>query len=338
MNLMTILITEPKDYSPKALAVYKSLGRVYFFSHSEASAKEGLELTSMEKTADALVIGLKYQISERWFNQMPNLKIIASPTTGLNHIDVGVARKRGIKIISLRGRKGFLRNVPSTAEETFALILALARKLPWAFDDVKSGRWDRMLWRGYQLMDKTIGLLGFGRLGRIVGRYAKAFGMNVISCDPSVSEKFMKSRGVGKVSMDELFKKSDIVSLHVLLTSETQNLVKEKHLKSMKQSSYLINTARAELIKKGALEKALKNKWIAGAGVDVMWDEKGGGSHLKNSSLLDYAKKNKNLIIMPHVGCATFEAMGVTQDYIAELVVKVIKSRFTDKSKKDKLV
>mgnify|MGYP001591753892 FL=1 len=126
-----------------------------------------------------------------------------------------------------------------------------------------------------------------------------------------------------------MFKKSDIVSLHVLLTDKTQNLVKEKHLKSMKPSAYLINTARAELIEKGALERALKNKWIAGAGVDVMRDEKGDGSHLKNNPLLDYAKKNKNLIILPHIGGATFEAMEATQDYIAELV-----RNFVSKSKK----
>jgi D-3-phosphoglycerate dehydrogenase len=214
--------------------------------------------------------------------------------------------------------------VPSTAEETFALILALVRNIPWSFDYVKNGGWNRLEWRGHQLMNKTIGLLGFGRLGRIVARYAKAFNMKILACDPNVSGAFMKSRGATKVDMEELFKKSDIVSLHVLLTDETQNLVKEKHLKSMKPMAYLINTARAELIEKGVLEKALKNKWLAGAGVDVMWDEEGDGSHLKNNPLLEYAKKNKNLIILPHIGGATFEAMETTQDYIAELVKNVI--------------
>ena len=321
---MITLITEPKDYSKKALAIYKSLGRVYFYPKLSAKEKKSV----LEKT-DIIAIGLSIQIDKKFVDKMPNLKIIASPATGMNHIDVTYVKSKGIKLISLRGRKGFLRNVPSTAEETFALVLSLARNIPWAFDYVKSGGWDRLEWRGHQLMDKTIGLLGFGRLGRIVARYAKAFNMKVVACDPNVSGAFMKSRGVVKVEVEELFKKSDIVSLHVLLTDKTQNLVKEKHLKSMKPSAYLINTARAELIEKGALERALKNKWIAGAGVDVMRDEKGDGSHLKNNPLLDYAKKNKNLIILPHIGGATFEAMEATQDYIAELV-----RNFVSKSKK----
>lgn len=319
---MNILITEPKDYSKKALAMYQSLGRVYFLSDIKQS-----EIKSIFEKVNVIAIGLKYQIDKKFIDGMPNLKIVASPATGMNHIDVSYLKNRGIKLISLRGRKGFLKKVPSTAEETFALLLSLARNIPWAFDHVKNGGWDRLEWRGHQIMDKTIGLLGFGRLGKIMARYAKAFGMNVISCDPNVSEKFMKSRGVAKVSMDELFKKSDIVSLHVLLTDETHNLVKERNLKSMKQTAYLINTARAELIEKGALERALQKKWIAGVAVDVMRDEKSDGSHLKNNPLLDYAKKNKNLIILPHIGGATFEAMEVTQDYIAELVCKYLKSK-----------
>ncbi|MFY9493265.1 MAG: 2-hydroxyacid dehydrogenase [Minisyncoccia bacterium] len=313
---MTILITEPKDYSKKALEIYKSLGRVCFWSDAPRSKKQ---------SAEVLVIGLKHQLDRKFLDQTPNLKIIASPATGMNHLDLAEIKSRGIKLISLRGRKGFLRNVPSTAEETFALILSLSRNIPWAFDDVKKGGWDRIKWRGHQLKGKTIGLLGFGRLGRIVAKYAKAFDMSVLACDPNVSAGFMKGRGVAKVSMEDLFKESDIVSLHVLLTDDTHNLVKEKHLRSMKPSAYLINTARAELVENGVLEKALKQKWIAGAAVDVMWDEKGDGVHLKNNSLVDYARKNKNLIIMPHVGGATFEAMEVTQDYIADLVSKHLK-------------
>ncbi|MEK7629079.1 MAG: NAD(P)-dependent oxidoreductase [Patescibacteria group bacterium] len=324
---MNILITEPKDYSKKALDIYKKLGRVCFCLPRGASAKWGVKLSGQEKLADILVIGLKYQIDKKFLDQTPNLKIIASPVTGMNHIDLNYLKSKGIKLISLRGKKSFLRNVPSTAEETFALILALFRKLPWAFDSVKNSSWDRIEWRGNQLMNKTIGLLGFGRLGKIVARYAKAFNMKVISCDPNVSEKFMKSRGVEKVSMEDLFKKSDIVSLHVLLTDDTQNLIREKHLKSMKPSAYLINTARAELIEKDALYNALKNKWIAGAAVDVMWDEYSDGSHLKKDPLWNYAKKNNNLIILPHIGGATFEAMEVTQDFIAELVFKDFKNK-----------
>ena len=313
---MITLITEPKDYSKKALDIYKKLGQVCFWEGASEAQK---------KSADILVTGLKYQIDKKFLDQTPNLKIIASPATGMNHIDTALIKSKNIKLISLRGKKGFLRNVPSTAEETMALLLSLARNIPWAFDDVKNGGWDRLEWRGHQLLGKTIGLIGFGRLGRIVARYAKAFNMKVVACDPNVSEKFMKSRGVAKVSMEELFKKSDIVSLHVLLTDITQNLIIEKHLKSMRSSAYLINTARAELIEKNDLYNALKQKWIAGAAIDVMWDERSDGSHLKKDPLWNYAKNNNNLIILPHIGGATYEAMEVTQDYIAELVYNFLK-------------
>jgi len=316
----TTLITEG-EYSPKAVAMYKSLGQVFFWHKLNKNQKQKLL-----SRADILAVGLSLNLDKNFLSRAKNLKVIATNTTGLNHIDMAYAAKRGIKVISLRGRTSFLKNIPSTAEETFALILALVRNLPWAFwDVVDAGRWNRMLWRGRQLHKKTIGLLGFGRLGKIVAKYARAFGMRVLASDPYVSKKEMEKRGVGKVKMEEVFKKSDIVSLHVLLTDDVYNLVKEKHLRMMKRFAYLINTARAELIEKNALWKALKNKWIAGAAIDVMWDEEPTGAHLKRDPLASYAKTHKNLIILPHVGGATFEAMEVTQDFIAELVVKHFK-------------
>ena len=310
---MITLIAE-ENYSPKATALYKKLGLVSF-------DKKHL------KKADILVVRLALNVTKKVIDSAPNLKVIATSTTGLNHIDTDYAKKKGIKVISLRGRTGFLKNIPSTAEETMALILALARRLPWAFDYVKKGGWDSTVWSGHQLMGKTLGLLGFGRLGKIVARYARVFGMKIIACDPYVSKKIMEQGGVKKVDMTTLFKTPDILSLHVLLTSETHNLVRAKHLKMMKPTAYLINTARAELIEKGALYKALKNKWISGAAVDVLWNELPDGSHLKADSLWRYAKTHQNLIILPHIGGATIEAMHATQDFIAELVLKHFKKQ-----------
>src|SRR3989344_1311660 len=306
---MIIQITEPQDYSEKALKIYQSLGEVFFSSKPL-------------KDAEILVIGLKYKIDKKWLEAMLKLKVIGWQGTGLNHIDVAAVKARGVKLISLRGRKGFLKNIPSTAEEAMALLLALVRNIPWSFDAVKGGSWGRMPWRGHQLYKKTIGLVGFGRLGRIMARYTRAFGMKVISFDPYVSEGLMKKNGGEKVSLEALLKRSDIVSLHALLTDETHNLLKEKHFRMMKPTAVLVNTARGELIAKGALEKALKNKRIAGAAIDVMWDEHSDGRHLKNNPLVEYAKHHQNLIIVPHIGGATFEAMEETQDYIAELLKK----------------
>ncbi len=311
-NKHIIQITEPIDYSEKALAIYRSLGTVVFGPKPDARA-------------DVMAIGLNYRIDKKWLDKMPNLKVIGWQGTGLNHIDVKEVKKRGITLISLRGRKGFLKNIPSTAEEAMALLLSLVRNIPWAFDAVKhEGSWNRVPWRGHQLQGKTLGIIGFGRLGRIMVRYAKAFGMKVIAYDPYVSKGLKARMGVEKVGLDALLKRSDVVSLHALLTDKNYNLLQERHLKMMKLSAVLVNTARGELIVKGGLEKALKNKWIAGAAVDVVWDERSDGSHLKNNALVEYARKHTNLIIVPHIGGATFEAMAVTQDYIAELVKKYL--------------
>src|SRR3989338_1583555 len=128
---LIIQITEPKDYSENALANYRLLGPVYFSS-------------TPRRDAHILVVWLSYQIDKKWIDAMPNLKVIASPTTGFNHIDVKYAKKKGIKIISLRGRKGFLKEIPSTAEEAMGLLFSLVRHIPWAFEDVKNGAWDKM--------------------------------------------------------------------------------------------------------------------------------------------------------------------------------------------------
>lgn len=321
MEKKILTLIAESDYAPKAIDVYKKLGGVYFWSDLKEKDK-----TSIFPKVNILVLRLALRVDKELIDKMPALKVIATSTTGLEHIDTAYAEKRRIKLISLRGHTAFLEKIPSTAEETIGLMISLMRNLPWAFEDVKSGRWNNNRWVGRQLLGKTLGILGFGRLGKIVAGYAKAFGMNVVACDPHVSEKNMKARGVEKVDMETLFKNSDIVSLHVLLHDDTYNLVKVKHLKMMKTSAYLVNTARGELLEKGALLKALKNKWIAGAAVDVLWDERSDGSHLKHDGLRQYAKNQSNLIIVPHIGGTTYEAKEITQEFIAELVQKYIES------------
>jgi D-3-phosphoglycerate dehydrogenase len=177
-----------------------------------------------------------------------------------------------------------------------------------------------MSFRGNQLFGKTLGIIGYGRLGRIMARYGKSLGMKVVACDP-----YVKTKEINLVSLEELLKTSDVISLHVLLTDSNKGFIKQNHFKMMKNSAYFINTSRAELIEKNALHKALFGKWIAGAGIDVMDDEFSNGSHLKKDPLYKYAKSHNNLIIVPHIGGATFEAMHITEEFIAQEVVKYIK-------------
>lgn len=311
------LITEYKNYALAALVIYRKLGTVHLMANMTET-----EADQIKKTTNVLVVALKYQINKEWVDAMPNLKIIATQTTGLNHIDVEYLKQKNIALVSLRGQTDFLKNITSTAEEAMALLLALVRNIPWSFDDVKKGNWRRDDWFGHQILGKKFGILGLGRLGKIMAGYAKAFGMEVLACDPNVSSEVMNQLGVKSVSMEQLFQASDAISIHVLLTPETQNLVTEKHLRMMRPTAYVVNNARAELIEKDALYNALANKWIAGAATDVLWDERSDGSHLKSDRLVEYAKNNNNLIIVPHIGGATFEAMDITQEFLAGLVAK----------------
>jgi len=314
---ISTLITESKDHSVHGTEIYKKLGQVFLWQELDENGQE-----EAMNEANILVIGLSLMIDKHLIDKMPNLKVIATQTTGLNHIDVKYAEEKGIKIISLRGYTDFLQTITSTAEHAWGMTLSLLRNIPWAFEHVKNNGWDRLLWRGHELKGKTLGIVGLGRLGKMLAKYGNAFGMDVISTDPKLSEEEMKKFGAKKVDLDTLIKTSDIVTLHVLLNDDVYNLIKETHLKSMKPTAYFINTARAELVEKDALYNALKNKWIAGAAIDVLWDEKPDGSHLKNDPLWEYAKINSNLIISPHIGGAAFEAMYATQEFIAGLVVK----------------
>lgn len=315
----TTLILEPADYSPRALARYRSLGPVYFFPALRGKARE-----RALARAHILVVRLAHQIDDRFLDRAKRLKIIATPTTGLNHIDGGAARKREVRVISLRGHAKFLARIPSTAEETFALMFALIRRIPWAFDDVKKGYWNRDAWRGHQLLGKTFGILGCGRLGKLVAQYARAFGMRVIGFDPQVSVASMRRAGIESVSRMQLLRQSDIMSVHVLLDENTHDLMSARDLRLMRRGAYLINTARGELIEKNALLAALKKKWIAGAAIDVMRDESADGAHLQRDPLRAYARTHDNLLIVPHIGGATYEAMHATEDFVADLVSRSV--------------
>lgn len=315
---MRILILEPEDYSPTALQIYRSMGQVFLWP--ELSWRRRIEA---KRKADVLVVRLGFMIDKCWFQDMPALKIIATPTTGLNHIDMEASLSRKIKVVSLRGQSGFLKNITSTAELALGLMIALVRNLPSAFDSVREGDWNRMSFRGYQLSGKVLGIIGYGRLGKLMARYTNILGMKVVAHDPFAKP----AKNIDFVSLEMLFKISDVVSLHALLTEKNHGFIKLKHFGLMKPTAYFVNTARAELIERNALCQALSRKMMAGAAIDVMDDEDSKGEHLKKDSLWKYARTHNNLIITPHIGGASFEAMHITEEFIANEVKKYLFSK-----------
>ena len=315
---MITVLTEPKGYSEKAIATLQTLGPVLTWEEAE----RGNRL----KDAEILVVKLGMRISKEVMDRMPNLKIIGTSTTGLNHIDTEEAERRGIAIASLRGETEFLRTIYPTAEETIGLMIMLMRNLHLGYEGVLRGKWLKEQSYGHELYGKILGLIGFGRLGSMVARFGKVFNMRVIANDPNVAADVMREEGAEKVSLEDVFKESDVVSIHVLYDNATHHMIGREHFHMMKPTAYYINTARGELHDEAALLEALEKKKIAGAALDVLENEDPKGEHLKGHPLVEYAKTHPNLIIVPHLGGATFESMSRTEEFIAEKIVKVVRS------------
>lgn len=302
-NHRQIYIIEPSDYSQAALEIYAKAGCVCLSKADITPAKVVM-----------LVVRLGKFISAEVMAGFPNLKIIASPTTGLNHIDLNYCLAQNIKVVSLKGETNFLRTVTATAEHTFALLLMLIRNILGAHLDVtRCKRWQRDLFCGRDLSAMTLGIVGMGRLGRKVAEYAKFFGMRVVATD-LLAEDF--SDLAEPVSLDCLLQESDVVSLHVNYTKENYHFWDNDKFNKMKAGSYFINTARGELVVEKDLLAALSSGRLAAAALDVLDDEY--LLDLVKRPLLEYACEKNNLILTPHIGGCTFDSMRKTEDFIAK--------------------
>jgi D-3-phosphoglycerate dehydrogenase / 2-oxoglutarate reductase len=306
-EMLDILIAEANGFSPEAAEILQQIGNVTL---ADLDRRELLEAVSL---ADVLWIRLRHQIDAEVMNRAARLKFILSPTTGLNHIDAEEAERRGIRIFSLRGEAKFLENVRATAELTVLLTLALLRQLSAATTHVLNGQWNRELFKGYELSGKTIGVIGYGRLGRLVARYFNAFDACILAADPKLQN------GTDEVAtllpVQEVLQASDIVTLHVDLTPATRRFFGKTHFEAMKNGAYFINTARGQLVDEEALLKALTSGRITGAALDVLTGEDPSG--MATHPLVAYARHHRNLLITPHLGGCTFESMEKTEVFLA---------------------
>jgi D-3-phosphoglycerate dehydrogenase len=232
----------------------------------------------------------------------------------LNHIDLEESERRGIQIISLRGETAFLKEVRATAELTLALTLALLRKIPAAVKHTAEGNWNREFFCGREIFDKTVGIVGYGRLGQIVARYFSALGAQVLAIDPG-QVSGTKDETVKFVDRSGLLAESDIVTLHVNLSKENVRFFDSSWLRKMKSGAWLINTARGELLDEEALVQELESGHLGGAALDVVCNEHDGG--FLNRPLFQYAKRHSNLLLAPHIGGFTVESMEKTEVFLA---------------------
>ena len=315
---MKILNTIGSVYTPAAKPTLESIGEVSYQDLGQDEVK------AVIGDYDVAVVGLGLNFDKEVLIKGKNLKVIATATTGLDHIDIKCARERGIEVISLRGEDEFLDTITGTAELAAGLMISLLRFIPHAYEAVKRYEWDREQFRGRSLHGLTLGVVGMGRLGKWMARYGRAFGMNVLYTDPNVSNSVEDFQ---KVSFDELLKKSDIVSLHVHLSEDTKDLFNIGVFSKMKRGAYLINTSRGGIVDEKALLGALKTGTIAGYGTDVLADELSFGKTFEKHPLVEYAKENRNVIIVPHIGGMTKEAREKTDIFIAKKLKLIINKK-----------
>lgn len=247
-----------------------------------------------------------------------DLKYIISPTTGLNHIDIEYCRRNQIEIISLKGESNFLSQVKSTAEHTWMLILAMIRNFPVSYESVLNGKWDRRPFPADELDGATIGIIGFGRLGKIVANYAHAFGMKVLVTDRIQFSKL--DLGIAQqVPLEVLLAESDIVSLLISYDTDNLKFLGRKEFDMMKRGSYLVNTSRGEMIDESALVDCLDSGKIKAAALDVLNNDSAWSNHIsKDNVIFNYAQNNSNVILTPHMGGFGLASIKKTRAFVAE--------------------
>ena len=305
----------------RAADLLRTLGRVTL------ADLDRVGLLEQVARAHVLVVRLRHRIDGQVLDAGAHLRVVVSATTGLDHIDLEEAAERGVAVLSLRGETEFLETVTATAEHTWGLLLALARNLPSAAAAAVSGDWERDRFRGRELQGKRLGILGFGRLGRMVARYGRAFAMHVAAYDPHASEwpDFVERQG----SMNALIERSDVLSLHLPLERSTRGIIDADSLSRLPAGAILINTARGGLVDEQALVAALETGRLSGAACDVVQGESREGGPA-SSLLVHYARRRDNLILTPHIGGATVESMERTEMFMAEKLVRFVRGDASD--------
>lgn len=273
--------------------------------------------------ADAYLASLHVRCDEQCLRRATRLRYIATPSTGLDHIDLRTAQEIGAEVLSLRNDRVFLDSITATAELTWGLLLSVIRRIPSASAAAQRGEWSRDSFRGSQLSGKTLGVLGYGRLGRMVASYGLAFRMRVIAYDV---QQLDPDPGVEMVSFERLLAESDVLSVHIHLTEETRGLLGAAEFSRMRDGAILLNTSRGAIVVERDLVAAIDSGKLAGAGLDVIdgeWD-----CNLECHPLIRFSRQCPRLVITPHIGGITLESQRAAYArIIAKLVERLSEGR-----------
>lgn len=265
------------------------------------------EFSAVLATSDALIVRSATTVTAGMMAVAGQLKAIGRAGVGVDNVDILAATERGIAVFNAPGG-----NTIAAAELTMALLISVARKIPAAEASLRSGSWDRALFKGVELRGKVLGLIGAGRIGGEVAIRCQAFGMGVVVYDPYLTEERAGELGVRLVGLDEVLEQADFISIHVPLTDETRGICGADALRRMKPTAFVVNASRGGVVDEAALAAALHGGEIAGAGLDVYESEP-----LADDSPLRSAP---NLVLTPHLGASTNEAQVGVATEVAEKI------------------
>lgn len=287
MSVPVVLIAE--QLSPATIA---ALGPDFEVVHIDGTDRDTLR--SALATADAVLVRSATQIDAEALSWAPKLKVVARAGVGLDNVDIKAATQAGVMVVNAPTS-----NIISAAELTVAHILGLARHLPRAHASLSAGEWKRSSFTGIELYEKTVGIIGLGRIGSLIAERLRGFGVELIAFDPYVTVARAQQLGVQLVTLEELIERVDFLTIHMPRTPETMGMIGADQLKAMKSSAYVVNVARGGLIDEKALAAALATGEIAGAALDVFVQEPPADTSLTGLP---------NVNVTPHLGASTEEA------------------------------
>ncbi len=264
------------------------------------------KLREVIKGASALIVRSATQVDDALLEAGSNLVVVGRAGVGLDNVDVEAATKRGVMVANAPES-----NIVSAAEHTLAMLLAVARNVPQAHAALVEGRWERSRWEGVELLDKTLGIAGLGRIGKLVAQRAAAFGMRIIAFDPFVSAERARAMNIELVDIDRLIQESDFLTIHLPKTKETVGLIGRDMLLKAKPNLRIVNVARGGIVDEDALAEAVSSGVIAGAALDVFAKEPTTESPLFSVP---------GIVVTPHLGASTTEAQDKAGDDIADMV------------------
>ncbi|MBA1354034.1 MULTISPECIES: phosphoglycerate dehydrogenase [Staphylococcus] len=267
------------------------------------------ELAEIIPNYEGLIVRSQTQVTSNIIAAAPNLKVIARAGVGVDNIDVEAATKHGVIVINAPDG-----NTISATEHSMAMILSMARNVPQAHQSLKNGKWDRKAYRGTELYNKTLGVIGAGRIGIGVAKRAQSFGMNILAFDPYLSEDKAKELNVTRATVDEIAEQADFVTVHTPLTPKTRGIVDKAFFEKAKPTLQIINVARGGIIDEDALVEALDTNQIQGAAIDVFESEPA-----TESPLVAHDK----IIVTPHLGASTVEAQEKVAVSVANEIIDI---------------